>query len=88
MKLKRIKPIDENAVKAVLNANNVVFFEEGIRSGGIAESFASKLLENNAVGNYRIVAVNDEFVEHASVPRLFVKYSLDEDGIYRICSEI
>ena len=88
LKLKRIKPIDENAVKAVLNANNVIFFEEGIRSGGIAESFASKLLENNAVGNYRIVAVNDEFVEHASVPRLFVKYSLDEDGIYRICSEI
>ena len=88
LKLKRIKPIDENAVKAVLNANNVIFFEEGVRSGGIAESFASKLLENNAVGNYRIVAVNDEFVEHASVPRLFVKYSLDEDGIYRICSEI
>ena len=87
IKLKKIKPINPEAVEKITNAKNIYFFEEGIKSGGIAESFGTMLLENSYRGNYSITAVDDEFVEHASVPSLFAKYGLDKDGVYRICTE-
>lgn len=88
IKLKRIKPIPDKAVETILNAQKVFFFEEGIRSGSIAESFLSKSVENGFKGDFKITAVDDEFVEHASVRSLLEKYSLDENGIYNTCSEI
>lgn len=87
IKLNRIKPIDEEAVKTVMNSKNIFFFEEGIKNGGIGETFGAVLSENGYKGNYRLTAVNNEFVEHASVSRLYEKYSLDADGMYNICSE-
>ncbi len=87
IKLNRIKPIDEEAVKISMNSKNIFFFEEGIKNGGIGETFGSLLSENGYNGNYRLTAVNNEFVEHASVSRLYEKYSLDADGMYKICSE-
>ncbi len=87
IKLNRIKPIDEEAVKISMNSKNIFFFEEGIKNGGIGETFGSLLSENGYNGNYRLTAVNNEFVEHASVSRLYEKYSLDADGMYNICSE-
>lgn len=87
IKLNRIKPIDDEAVKISMNSKNIFFFEEGIKNGGIGETFGSLLSENGYNGNYRLTAVNNEFVEHASVSRLYEKYSLDADGMYNICSE-
>lgn len=87
IKLNRIKPIDDDAVKISMNSKNIFFFEEGIKNGGIGETFGSLLSENGYNGNYRLTAVNNEFVEHASVSRLYEKYSLDADGMYNICSE-
>lgn len=88
LKLTRIKPIDNDAVEFVTHCNNAVFFEEGIKNGGIAETFGSMLMENGYKGTYRINAVENEFVEHAPVSRLYGKYKLDADGIYGVCLEI
>lgn len=87
IKLNRIKPIDEEAVKLALNCKNVYFFEEGTKSGGIAETFGCMLEERGFSGAYRATAVTDSFVEHAPVSELYKKYSLDTDGIYNICTE-
>ncbi len=87
VKLNRITPIDREAVKIAANSKNIFFFEEGIKNGGIGETFGSLLSESGYKGNYRLTAVNNEFVEHASVSRLYEKYSLDADGMYNICSE-
>lgn len=87
LKLNRIKPVDEEAVKAALGCEKVFFFEEGIKNGGIAETFGCMLNERGFNGRYRTVAVENCFVEHASVTELYKKYGLDTDGIYNICTE-
>ncbi len=83
IKLKKIKPVPFDAVRCALDCENVFFFEEGMRSGGVGEKFASLLLENGFKGNYSVTAVDGEFVAHASVPRLMEKYSLDAGGMAR-----
>ncbi|MEG1834823.1 MAG: 1-deoxy-D-xylulose-5-phosphate synthase [Oscillospiraceae bacterium] len=87
LKLNRIKPIDVNAVRAVSSSKNVYFFEEGTKAGGIGETFAGMLYENEFTGKYVITAVNNEFVEHASVNSLLAKYNLDTNGIIKIVME-
>ena len=87
IKLNRIKPIDEEAVKLTLNCKNVYFFEEGTKNGGIAETFGCMLEERGFSGVYKATAITDSFVEHAPVSELYKKYSLDTDGIYNICTE-
>ncbi len=75
--LEKIIPVDSSAVKAVINCPEVMFFEEGVRSGGIGEKFASLLLENGFKGRYSVHAVDDCFVAHASVKRQTEINSLD-----------
>lgn len=87
LRLNRIKPIDCQAVKSVLEAGNIYFFEEGIKSGGIGETFGELLLENSYKGEYRITAIDEQFVPHAPVSKLYEEYELDADGMYKICSE-
>ncbi len=81
LKLNRIKPIDEDAVNAVVDAKKIFFFEEGVRSGGIAEKFASLLLEKGYKGTYDITAVNDCFVKQAKIPELLRQFGFDCESI-------
>lgn len=81
LKLNKIIPIDKQAVDEVINARKIFFFEEGIRSGGIAERFGCMLMESGYKGEYKITAVENQFVAQASVKSLLKKFSLDADGM-------
>ena len=81
IKLNKIKPLPFGAVENALECEKVFFFEEGMRSGGVAEKFGSLLLENGFRGGYSVTAVDDEFVAHASVASLMEIYSMDADGM-------
>lgn len=72
---------------AALNAKQIFFFEEGIRSGGIGESFAAKLLMHDYNGKYVLTAVPDEFVIHASVSAQLKRYKLGYDGMLEVITE-
>ncbi len=87
IKLNRIVPIDKQAVLTSINAEHIFFFEEGIKNGGIGETFGELLAENSYKGSYKLTAVDNEFVPHAPVSKLYEEYSLDADGMYNICSE-
>lgn len=76
IKLNKIKPLPDGSVDESLGCKNVFFFEEGMKNGGVAEGFASKLAEKGYEGRYSVTAVNCEFVSHASVARLMEKYSM------------
>lgn len=76
IKLNRIKPIPEKAVEAALGCKNVFFFEEGMKGGGVGEKFGCELLLRGYGGKYKLTAVEDEFVAHASVQSLMEKYSM------------
>lgn len=84
IKLNKIKPLSAEAVNEVLNCSSVFFFEEGMKSGGVNEKFASLLLEKGYKGKFTSVAVNDEFVPHASVSSQLYKYKLDSNSMYEL----
>lgn len=87
LKLNKIIPIDKQAVRDVLNAEKIFFFEEGIKSGGVAEHFASILLENGYKGQYTVTAVDNQFVAQGPVKSLYKKFGFDVEGMFRIITE-
>ena len=85
--LHKIKPINSDAVSISLKYSNIYFYEESVKSGGVGESFADLLLTNGFNKKYHHVAVNDEFVPHASVDSLMRKYGFDTDSIVKSIME-
>ena len=81
IKLNQIKPIDKSVIDSLKSCKNIFFYEEAISSGGIGESFASLLKENNIISTYKHFAVPDEFVKQASVDSQLRKYKLDAQAI-------
>lgn len=92
LKLNRIKPIDENAVRAAMKYKKILFFEEGMKTGGVGESFAYLLNEMNYDGKCEIHAIEDEFVKQASVSRTLEILQLDqvsmEKAVLKAASEV
>lgn len=84
LKLNQITPLDPDTIKSVLHAKSVFFFEEGIESGGIGETFGAGLLQNGYQGIYSLTAVPNEFVVHASVAAQLKRYKLDCDGMIEV----
>jgi len=83
-KLKRLFPIDPEAVKSMLDCERVFFFEEGARAGGAGERFALELLERGFKGRFQLVAV-EGFPRHAPVKELLKEYGLDAAGMELLC---
>lgn len=81
LKLTKIAPIDPRAVMRAMSYRRILFVEEGIYTGGIAQQFASMLLEHGYHGNYQILAIRDQFVPHGAVKDLLHQLKLDAQGI-------
>lgn len=76
IKLNRVWPIDELALKEALKADVTLFFEEGIKAGGAGEGFAAMLLENKYEGDFAHIAIDNTFVHHAPIKVLEDEFSL------------
>lgn len=81
IKLNKIIPLSPLAVSAAMNSQRVLFFEEGIKAGGVSEGFASSLIELGYKGKIKISAIDNCFVPHASMSELLSDLGLDCDGI-------
>lgn len=84
IKLNKIKPIDPAVCNELAHCEKIYFFEEGIKTGGVGEIFASMLKENNVKAEFYHRAVDDEFVKQASVSRQLEIYKLDSKSIIEI----
>ena len=82
LKLSRICPLPQESVTAALGFGRILFAEEGILQGGVAEHFGARLLEQGFAGQYRIRAVNGKFVPHAKRESALQKLGLDANGLY------
>lgn len=87
LKLNRVIPIDETAVKEAMGCGRVFFFEEGVRRGGVGEGFAGMLLEAGFAGQYVLRAVEQPFVKHAPMFRALEGLGLSAEGIMRTVLE-
>lgn len=85
--LNKIKDISQEVIDMISSYDNVYFFEEGLKNGGVSQIVGSQILENGFKGKYRITAVTDAYVEQASVANLLKKYFLDTEGMIKIISE-
>lgn len=81
IKLNKIKPVDNKIVNELVHCKKIFFYEEGIRSGGVGEVFASLLVENNINAEFKHIAINDEFVKQASGESQLKYYKMDSQSI-------
>lgn len=87
LKLDIIWPLSKEIILLLMNYKNVLFFEEGILSGGIAEKVGFMLMESGYKGNYKATAVTG-FVKQASVSVQKRNNNLDKDSIIRLVKEV
>lgn len=87
LKLCKIRPINSEAVEFASNFENVWFFEEGMKNGGIARNFSDLLQRTNFTGNYRIKAINDKFVKQMSVSEALAMLKLDSKGMFDVITK-
>ncbi len=85
--LNKIFPVSDCLIDTLKKYKKIYFFEEGIRSGGIAEHIASRLLESKFSGEFYINAIEGEFVPSAKVSSSLKKYNFDLDSILEIVGE-
>lgn len=77
LRLVRISPLPEEAVGLALGYGRIVFFEEGVISGGIGEQFGTALLERGFRGEYEVVGVDGRFVPAGTVRQQLRMFGLD-----------
>ncbi|MBE6734396.1 MAG: 1-deoxy-D-xylulose-5-phosphate synthase [Ruminococcaceae bacterium] len=84
LKLCRIKPIDPEAIRFAACFKKVHFFEEGMRSGGVAETFESELYKERFEGIFSITAIEDMFIPHSKDTEALHALKLDAEGMFDI----
>ncbi|HCC35853.1 MAG TPA: 1-deoxy-D-xylulose-5-phosphate synthase [Ruminococcaceae bacterium] len=87
VKLNRIKPLPDSLFDMLMDYDKLFFFEEGIRSGGIAEHTAAKLLQKGYKGSYHITAIDDRFIPQAPSDVILRRFKLDARGMTEVILE-
>jgi transketolase len=83
-----IKPLDENAIlKSVSKTGCIVTAEEHNYFGGLGESVARVLAQNNPTPQ-EFVAVNDSFGESGTPSQLMEKYGLNSQAIIKAVEKV
>lgn len=85
-KLNRIKPIPPACIEELMSFDTVLFYEEGIRAGGVAEAVGAQLMEKHFRGNYRIFAIENGFIPHMTTESAFSKLGFDAESILKTIS--
>lgn len=84
MKLNKIRPISQAVLDEISKYKKVYFFEEGIKNGGVAQQLGATLIENGIKCDYLITAIDNKFVEQASVSSALKKYNFDAASMIKI----
>lgn len=87
LKLNKIKPVSEEALKIAAGFRNVFFFEEGILNGGVGQIFKSEFL-NYSDSNTKFVlkAIANKFVPHDTVDSSLASLGFDVNGMLKTIS--
>lgn len=79
----QIKPLPDGLTEMIIQKENIWFFEEGQKSGGVGQKLASQLLQAGYKGNYYLTAIEDKFVEQAGVNELLDIYGLSKEKMIK-----
>ena len=81
--LNQIKPLPAAALEKLLPKSEIYFFEEGQKNGSVGERVAFELLEKGYKGKYSLTAIENKFVEQATVEQLLSIYNLDASSMIK-----
>ncbi|MEG2770476.1 MAG: transketolase C-terminal domain-containing protein, partial [Oscillospiraceae bacterium] len=84
IKLNIINPLPCGFIDTVVGYKNVVFLEDSIENGSVAQKTAVKLLHENFGGKYIIKAMPTRGIDHATVEELRVQNGLDCESICKL----
>ncbi len=84
LKLLQIMPIPEEALDIAMKYDEIYFFEEGMKKGGIASQMLMSLYERGFRGSFKITAIDNEFVKQGTVNESLGEYNLDVEGMKRV----
>ncbi len=88
--LKKLSPLPyDEIMDALSGVKNIVFAEEGIKNGGIAQRLASLMAENGMLENrrFRIKAIDGIFPQHGSNSQLYDLLGLSPEKIVSLMEE-
>ena len=80
LKLNTIKPVPAGALCAAQKFGRCYFFEEGVRNGGVGESFGFDLYQLGYKGRYSLTAIN-RIVQQAKTDSALKKLGLDAESV-------
>ncbi len=81
IKLNKIFPAEDEMLNAIKSYDRILFVEEGIKTGGLSQYIASRLLEEGYKGDIRIQAVDNRFVPHATPAEATAVCRLDSESL-------
>lgn len=87
LKLTKISPIPKQAIELAEKYKAIVFYEEGIKKGGIGEQFALKLIERSFKGKIIVKAIDNGFIKQGSVEEIKKELGLDKESIIKVLQE-
>ena len=83
LKLNKIKPIHPLAVEYACGFDEIYFYEESMKVGGVGEHFNLLLAKEKYQGAFRLRAVEETFVKPASVEEQMKEFGLDSESMKR-----
>ncbi|MDI1235699.1 MAG: 1-deoxy-D-xylulose-5-phosphate synthase [bacterium] len=79
---KFIKPLDKLTLEKIfISFSKIIVVEEGQKLGGFGSTIALSATENNYKGQLKIMAIQDHFVTHGSMRKLFELEDISIDSI-------
>ena len=81
IKLNKIYPISEDVIDLLKGYDEIHFFEEGVKSGGIGEHIGCRLSELGFTEKYSVHAIEGGFVAADDVSSALKTYGLDTDSM-------
>ncbi|MDO4566349.1 MAG: 1-deoxy-D-xylulose-5-phosphate synthase [Oscillospiraceae bacterium] len=81
LKLNRLLPVDAGALFEAAKYENILFAEEGVRVGGLAETFLLRLSALGFKGKYTIIAAESPAVSCGSIEEQLRDLALDADSL-------
>lgn len=81
--LNRIWPFSEELVRVLARRKHILFFEESVQSGSIAEHLLTALVKAGFDGKYEMVTLPDGFIRQCSIPWALQEYGLSAEAIGR-----
>ncbi len=81
MKLNKIYPLSDSLIDTLKSFKKIYVFEETAKSGGIGEHLSARLLSDGFKGEFRINAIDNQFVSQGETGELLKKCKIDSTSM-------